>query len=149
MPAPLAIKLWRVTHPFPKFSFVCLAPFMSQRTFSVTNFPSFVGKRVHRHAVYRPWFSWRLGYRCILSLEAAGFSQALMPSWTSSHFNVMIVSKLCVIRLHFFALFFLFCLIIYCGTKRSRPMLKAVIDLSIFEKKDKELGQNPYLVVSW
>ena len=143
MPAPLAIKLWRVTHPFPKFSFVCLAPFMSQRTFSVTNFPSFVGKRVHRHAVYRPWFSWRLGYRCILSLEAAGFSQALMPSWTSSHFNVMIVSKLCVIRLHFFCFVFFILLDYILWNKEESTNVKSSYRSFDIREKGQRIGTKP------
>ena len=143
MPAPLAIKLWRVTHPFPKFSFVCLAPFMSQRTFSVTNFPSFVGKRVHRHPVYRPWFSWRLGYRCILSLEAAGFSQALMPSWTSSHFNVMIVSKLCVIRLHFFCFVFFVLLDYILWNKEESTNVKSSYRSFDIREKGQRIGTKP------
>ena len=143
MPAPLAIKLWRVTHPFPKSSFACLTPFMSQRTFSVTNFPSFVGKRVHRHAVYRPWFSWRLDYRSILSLEAADFSQALMPSWTSSHFNVMIVSKLCVIRLYFFCFVFFVLLDYILWNKEESTNVKSSYRSFDIREKGQRIGTKP------
>ena len=127
MTASLKIKLSPITHPFQKPTFACLASFF------VTNFPSLPWQRLQGHAVYSPWFSWRQRHHSIVASEAAGFSQGLLPSWTSSHFDVMFDSKLCIIRSHFVFLFF--CLVICCGTKMTRPILKVVVYLSIFEKK--------------
>ena len=133
MSAPLKVKLSPITHPFLKPTFACLASFLSQITFFVTNSLSLGWQRLQGHAVYSPWFSWRQSHRSILASEATGFSQGLLPSRTSSHFDVMFDSKLCIIRSHFVFLFF--CLVICCGTKMTRPILKVVVYLSIFEKK--------------
>ena len=133
MSAPLKIKLSAITHPFLKPTFACLASFLSQITFFVTNSLSLGWQRLQGHAVYSPWFSWRQSHHSILASEAAGFSQGLFPSKTSSHFDVMFDSKLFVIRLHFF--FFFFCLVICCRTKMTRLILKVVVYPSIFEKK--------------
>ena len=99
----------------------------------VTNFPSLAWQRLQEHAVYSPWFSWRQSHRSISASEAAGFFQGLLPSWTSSYFDVIFDSKLCIIRSHFFAL--CFCMVICCRTKMTRLILKVVVYLSIFEKK--------------
>ena len=133
MSAPLKIKLSAITHPFLKPTFACLASFLSQITFFVTNSPSLGWQRLQGHAVYSPWFSWRQRHHSIVASEAAGFSQGLLPSWTSSHFAVMFDSKLCIIRSHVFVLFF--CLVICCRTKMTQLILKVVVYLSIFEKK--------------
>ena len=122
----LKIKLTPLTHPFPTPTFLCLASFLSQITFFVTNFPSLGRQRLQGHAVYSPWFSWRQSHHSILALEAAGFSQGFLPSWTSSHFNVMFDSKL---------LFCFFCLVICCRSKTTQLILKVVVYLSTFEKK--------------
>ena len=140
MSAPLKIKLPQATHPFPKPTFACLASFLSQITFFLTNFPSLPWQSLQKHAVYCPWFSWRQNHRSILASEAVGFSQGLVPSRTSSHFDVMFDSNLCISRLHFFVLFY--CLIICCRTKMTRLILKVVTDLSIFEKKGQRIGAN-------
>ena len=130
MSAPLKIKLSAITHPFLKPTFACLASFLSQITFFVTNSLSLGWQRLQGHAVYSPWFSWRQRHHSIVASEAAGFSQGLLPSWTSSHFDVMFDSKLCIIRSNVFVL--PFCLVICCRTKMTR---KVVAHLSIFEKK--------------
>ena len=65
----------------------------------------------------------------MLALEDVGFSQGLVPSWSSSHFNIMIDSKLCIIRLHFW---FVLLLGYILWNKNS-----------IFEKKGQRIGGNP------
>ena len=146
MSVPLKIKLSPITHPFPTPTFLCLASFLSQITFFVTNFPSLGRQRLQGHAVYSPWFSWRQSHHSILASEAAGFSQGFLPSWTSSHFNVMFDSKL---------LFCFFCLVICCRSKTTQLILKVVVYLSIFEKKrtmnwskpPKETSKNNYFAM--
>ena len=127
----LKIKLTPSTHPFPTPTFLCLASFLSQITFFVTNFPSLGRQRLQGHAVYSPWFSWRQSHHSILASETAGFSQGFLPSWSSSHFNVMFDSKLCIIRSYFF----FFGLVICCRSRTTQLMLKVVVYLSTFDKK--------------
>ena len=117
MSAPLKIKLSPITHLFLKPTFACLVSFLSQITFFVTKFQSLAWRRLQGHAIYHPWFSWGQSHRSVLASEAAGFSQGLLPSWTSSHFDVTFDSKLCIIRLHVFVL--LFCLVIHMLQDKS------------------------------
>ena len=56
-------------------------------TFFVKNSPPFslVGQGLQGHAVYATWFSWKQSPGSILASQATGFSEGLMPSWTSSN----------------------------------------------------------------
>ena len=143
MSAPLKIKLSPITHPFLKPTFACLALFLSRITFFVTNFPSLAWPRLQEHDVDSPWLSWRQSHRSILASEDASFSQVFLPLWTSSYFDVLFYRKPCIIRSHFFVLYF--CLVICCRKKMTRLKLKVVVYLSIFEKKKNEqrIGANP------
>ena len=143
MSAPLKIKLSSITHSFLKPTFACLASFLSRITFFVTNFPSLAWQRLQEHDVDSPWFSWRQSHRSILASEAASFSQGLLPSWTSSYFDVLFYRKPCITRSHFFVLYF--CLVICCRKKMTRLKLKVVVYFSIFEKKKNEqrIGAHP------
>ena len=141
MSAPLKIKLSPITHPFLVPTFAWLASLLSRITFFVTNFPSLAWQRLQEHDVDSPWFSWMQIHRSILASEAASFSQGLLPSWTSSCFDVFFTES--IIRSHFFVLYF--CLVICCRKKMTRLKLKLVVYLSIFEKKKNEqrIGTNP------
>ena len=121
------IKLSPITHLFLKPTFTCSASFLSL-TFKVL-----------RGKGYKGIVSTALGFpggRVIAPSwhqTPQVFLQGLYPSWTSSHFDVIFDSKLCIIRSHVFVL--LFCLVVWCRTKMTRLILKVVVYLSIFEKK--------------
>ena len=138
MSAPLKIKLSPITQRSAKLTLACIAYFLSQIAFFVTNSQALRGKG------YKGILSsvlGVLGHHSILTSESAGFSQGLVPLWTSSHYDVMFNNKLCIIRLHFFVLFY--CLALCCRTKMTRLILKVVVDLSIFEEKGTQNWSKP------
>ena len=57
-----------------------------------------------------------------------------------SHFDVLFDSKLCITRSCFFV--FCFCLVICCRIKMTWLILKVVVYLSRFKKKEQRIGAN-------